>query len=58
MNEKKTREVREGVKVISGSHITLCVKGRFLEFRMCHNFANLFPKLSESTFYEEISKFQ
>ena len=25
-------------------------KGRFLEFRMYHNFANLFSKLSESTF--------
>ena len=25
---------------------------------MYHNFANLFSKLSESTFYKEISKFQ
>ena len=33
-------------------------KGRVLEFRMYHNFANLFSKLSESTFYMEISKFQ
>ena len=32
--------------------------GRFLEFRRCHNFANLFSKLSESTFHKEISKFQ
>ena len=31
---------------------------RFLEFRRYHNFANLFSKLSESTFYKEISKFQ
>ena len=30
-------------------------KGRFLEFRRYHNFANLFSKLSESTFYKEIS---
>ena len=34
------------------------VKGRFLKFRSYHNFANLFSKLSESTFYKEISKFQ
>ena len=34
------------------------LKGRVLEFRMYHNFANLFSKLSESTFYKEISKFQ
>ena len=33
-------------------------KGRFLEFRRYHNFANLFSKLSENTFYKEISKFQ
>ena len=34
------------------------LKGRFLKFRIYHNFASLFSKLSESTFYEEISKFQ
>ena len=33
-------------------------KGRFLEFRIYHNFANLFSKLSESTISKEISKFQ
>ena len=33
-------------------------KGRFLEFRRYHNFVNLFSKLSESTFYREIIKFQ
>ena len=33
-------------------------KGRFLEFRRHHNFADLFSKLSESTFYKEINKFQ
>ena len=33
-------------------------KGRFLEFQRGHNFANLLSKLSESTFYKEISKFQ
>ena len=33
------------------------IKGRFLEFRRYHYFANLFSKLSESTFYKEISKF-
>ena len=32
--------------------------GRFLPFRRYHNFANSFSKLSESTFYKEISKFQ
>ena len=34
------------------------IKGRFLEFQRYHNFANLFSKLSESTIYKEISKFQ
>ena len=34
------------------------LKGRFLKFRRHHNFANLFSKLSETTFYKEISKFQ
>ena len=34
------------------------LKGRYLEFRRYHNFANLFSKLSESTFHLEISKFQ
>ena len=29
------------------------VKGRFLQFRMYHNFACLFSKLLESTFYKE-----
>ena len=33
-------------------------KGRFLGFQMYHNFANLFSKLSESTFYKETNKFQ
>ena len=36
----------------------LILKGRFLKFGRYHNFANLFSKLSESTFYKEISKFQ
>ena len=34
------------------------LKGRFLKFQRHHNFANLFSKLSESTLYKEISKFQ
>ena len=34
------------------------IKGRFLEFQSYHNFVNLFSKLSESTFYKEMSKFQ
>ena len=34
------------------------LKGRFLLFQVYHNFANLFSKLSESTLYKEISKFQ
>ena len=33
-------------------------KCRFLEFKRHHNFANFFSKLSESTFYKEINKFQ
>ena len=34
----------------------LSFKGKFLEFRMYHNFfSNLFSKLSESTFYKEKS---
>ena len=34
----------------------ITLKRRFLEFRMYHNFANLFYKLLESTFYMEMSK--
>ena len=34
------------------------VKGRFLLFQVYHNFAILFSKLSVSTFYKVISKFQ
>ena len=34
--------------------LSLGIKGRFLEFRRFHNFANLFSELSESTFYREI----
>ena len=34
------------------------LKGRFLGFRINHNFSNLFATLSESTFYKRISKFQ
>ena len=30
-------------------------KGRFLKFRRYQNFANLFSKLSETTFYKEVS---
>ena len=33
------------------------IKGRFLLFQVYHTFANLFSKLSERTFYKEISKF-
>ena len=36
----------------------LTLKGRFLLFRVYHNFANSFSKLSVSTIYKEISKFQ
>ena len=35
--------------------VELWFKGMFLEFQMCHKFANLFSKLSESTFYKKIS---
>ena len=34
------------------------LKGRFLEFRRYHSFANLFSKLLESIFHKRISKFQ
>ena len=34
-----------------------CFKGRFLEFRMYHKFADLYYKLSESTFNKKMSKF-
>ena len=34
------------------------IKGRFLLFQVYCNFANLFFKLSVSTFYKEIRKFQ
>ena len=33
------------------------LKDRFLLFRVYRNFANLFFKLSVSTFYKEIGKF-
>ena len=33
-------------------------KGRFLLFQVHHDFANLFFKLSISTFYKDVSKFQ
>ena len=36
----------------------IVVKGRSLLFQVYRNFANLFFKLSVSTFYKEISKFQ
>ena len=36
----------------------LRVKGRLLLFQLYRNFANLFFKLSVSTFYKERSKFQ
>ena len=38
--------------------IPLLLKGRFLLFQVYRNFANLFSKLSVSTFYKVISKFQ
>ena len=44
--------------VLRAYQIISIIKGRFLMFRRNHNFANLFSKLSESTFYKEISKFQ
>ena len=34
------------------------IKGRFPEFRMYPNFANLFSKFLGSTVYKEISKLQ
>ena len=38
--------------------LLISFKGRFLPIRRYHNFANSFSKLSESTLYKEISKFQ
>ena len=38
--------------------VLLSFKGRFLLFQLYRIFANLFFKLSVSTFYNEISKFQ
>ena len=49
------RDIKD-IKITVPEFLTL--KGRFLEFRKYHNVANLFSKLSESTFYKEISKFQ
>ena len=40
------------------THIAELIKGRFLLFQVYRNLANLFFKLSVSTFYKEISKFQ
>ena len=42
----------------AGMFISYWFKGRLLNFRRYHNFANLFSKLSENTFYKEISEFQ
>ena len=39
-------------------HRSMPVKGRFLLFQVYRNFDNLFFRLSTSTFYKEISKFQ
>ena len=38
--------------------VFLGVNGRFLQFQKHHNFAYLFSKFSESTFYKVISNFQ
>ena len=46
------------VYFILGTATRVTLKGRFLLFQVYRNFANLFSKLSVSTFYEEISKFQ
>ena len=46
------------IKFVSGRTENLrTFKGRVLKFRRYHNFANLFSKLSETTFYTEISMF-
>lgn len=37
-------------------HAALNIKVRFLEFKIYHNFATAFSKLSASTSYKEISK--
>ena len=42
---------------VAETRLRLDFKGRFLRFRMYHNLADLFSKLSESTFYKEICKF-
>ena len=47
----------KGKNLFLEEHI-LSFKGRFLLFQVYSNFANLFFKLSVSTFYKEISKFQ
>ena len=46
------------IKIQVSRHANIVFKGRFLKFRRYHNFANLFSKLSETTIYKEISKFQ
>ena len=51
------QKVKELLK-IGKSYALFSFKGRFLMFRMYHNFANLFSQLSESTFYKGIIKFQ
>ena len=52
-------QIASSEKIISFMAFSdLHLKGRFLKFRMYHNFANLFSKLLESTFYKETSKFQ
>ena len=46
------------VAVLLQFMLWLTLKGRFLLFQVYHNFANLFSKLSVSTLYKVISKFQ
>ena len=53
---------QEITKIVSlwqnGSFSFPIIKGRFLLFQVYRNFANLIFRLSVSTFYKQISKFQ
>ena len=63
-----TSYIAQSIPVKLSMHNDLCdisfitdlfrFKGRFLLFQVYRNFADLFFKLSVSTFYKEISKFQ
>ena len=48
-------EILNLIESVSGGFLPTFFKGRFLEFRLYHKFADVLPKLSESTFNKKIN---